>query len=506
MRTNLSLILLLIIGAYSQAVRDIPKLPIYVGRSYDLLVGNPLSNEVDPGFQHEIFMFTYNNYEQTEDGKYLIPDGVSHRKVSSCSFSTDVTAYRGTETYQSQLKTKATVEGGYSGLLVKGSFSMSTTYEKVEKETTVSNNTLTHATAECEAYELSIDLFKVATFQPNFIAAVNESYHSGNWDKFVTQFGTHFVYDVTMGGRATQEISYDYQSVSKMSSIGIDINMAAKASFAKFFLDTSFDWHKYTEDISYAEKLSQTTDELYIGGEPPKDGDIHTWVTQVINNPMPIKYKVLDTSELFSRITTLDIDVSEAMNQYHTALDKYCVRVGCRSPIPDKPKPPPATISIEKMPAFGGNGGSPFEFKFDSTTMGAVKFVLRHGAGIDNLQIVLGDGVRNLVTPAQGGNGGGPAEWVVPAGQYVQQVEYRSGDRVDSLTFVTNKGVKSPYFGGGGGSYHLETFPDGYRIIGFYGRSGSRLDQVGFILAKTIYPNPQGEPQIDIIRKSLSTQ
>lgn len=49
-----------------------------------------------------------------------------------------------------------------------------------------------------------------------------------------------------MGGRATQEISYDFQTVSKLNSINVDINIAAKASFAKFFADTSFDWHKHT--------------------------------------------------------------------------------------------------------------------------------------------------------------------------------------------------------------------------------------------------------------------
>ena len=29
---------------------DLPKLPLYVGRGYDVLEGNPLSNKVDPGF------------------------------------------------------------------------------------------------------------------------------------------------------------------------------------------------------------------------------------------------------------------------------------------------------------------------------------------------------------------------------------------------------------------------------------------------------------------------
>lgn len=155
--------------------------------------------------------------------------------------------------------------------------------------------------------------------------------------------------------------------------------------------------------------------------------------------------------------------------------------------------------------ALGGGGGSPFTFEHVSTTMNAVKFLVRHGAGIDNLQILLSDGVKNVFTTAQGGQGGSLTEWAVPSGQFIEQVEYRSGDRVDSLTFITNKGVKSPYFGGGGGSYHLVTFPADYRIIGFYGRSGARLDEVGFILAKTLYPSGDSEPQIDIIRKSLST-
>jgi hypothetical protein len=57
------------------------------------------------------------------------------------------------------------------------------------------------------------------------------------------------------------------------------------------------------------------------------------------------------------------------------------------------------------------------------------------------------------------------------------------------LTFVTNKGNKSPKYGGTGGSYYLETFPAGYRIVGLYGRDGARLDGVGFILGKTEYHN-----------------
>lgn len=200
-----------------------------------------------------------------------------------------------------------------------------------------------------------------------------------------------------------------------------------------------------------------------------------------------------------------DFNLAEATAQFHQALDAYCESTGCRKPTPDKPKPPAATTVNTRSKSYGGNGGSPFEFTQPSTTLDAIKFIVRHGTNVDNIQILLGDGVKKVYTPAKGGQGGAPTEWSVPDGQYVEQIEYRSGDRLDAITFVTNTGLKSPSFGGGGGSYHLETFPDGYRIIGFFGRSGDRVDQLGFILAKTVYP-PYGQPYLDIVRKQLQTE
>jgi hypothetical protein len=58
-----------------------------------------------------------------------------------------------------------------------------------------------------------------------------------------------------MGARFTQETSYTFKSISIMRSLDIDINIAAKASFAKFLNDTSFDWNKYAESINYSEKF-----------------------------------------------------------------------------------------------------------------------------------------------------------------------------------------------------------------------------------------------------------
>ena len=55
-----------------------------------------------------------------------------------------------------------------------------------------------------------------------------------------------------MGGRATEEIIYTYESASKMESLQIDVELTAKASFAKFYADSSFDFHKYETQIKYS--------------------------------------------------------------------------------------------------------------------------------------------------------------------------------------------------------------------------------------------------------------
>ena len=73
---------------------------MYMGRSYNLLEGNPLTDQIDPGFSHEIFDWQYTKRETTEDGRYLVPDKVGHRTVSSCTLSTSTEVHQGATSYQ----------------------------------------------------------------------------------------------------------------------------------------------------------------------------------------------------------------------------------------------------------------------------------------------------------------------------------------------------------------------------------------------------------------------
>ena len=266
--------------------------------------------------------------------------------------------------------------------------------------------------------------------EDSFEVAVNASYHSNNWDTFIEEYGTHFVKDVTMGGRALQEISYTSQSVSKLNSLDIDISTAARARFAQFFGDRSTDWEKYEEQIRYSSVMTNKTTELYIGGHPPRDGDVRSWIDNVINNPMPIRYSVIELTELFDKVEIFGIktNLAKVKKSFVTALVDYCHKIGCKKPIDDLPKPGPAKVELENSPPFGGPGGMPFQFVIPNPLVNVKSFLIRAGNWVNTVQMLFTDGVKSTYSPAYGTNTDASFyQWDVPEEEFVSQVEFNLG-------------------------------------------------------------------------------
>ena len=95
-RLFLFLLTILLVSIYAQP----QQLPMYIGSGYNVITGNPLVNSRDPGILQSLFQFHYTKGITTEDGKYLIPDEVYHRKSSSCSLSSQTEIIRGGDTYK----------------------------------------------------------------------------------------------------------------------------------------------------------------------------------------------------------------------------------------------------------------------------------------------------------------------------------------------------------------------------------------------------------------------
>lgn len=80
----------------------------------------------------------------------------------------------------------------------------------------------------------------------------------------------------------------------------------------------------------------------------------------------------------------------------------------------------------------------------------------------------------------QGGKDGFKADVTLPQGEYVVRVDYRSGDRIDSIGFVTNRGRSFGPYGGKGGSPGSYSVTAGESLGCMSGRAGKSIDQLIF--------------------------
>ena len=112
---------------------------------------------------------------------------------------------------------------------------------------------------------------------------------------------------------------------------------------------------------------------------------------------------------------------------------------------------------------------------------------------VNKYQMILGDGIDKMFLTAHGGTGGKPTAWNVPQGEKIASIEYYYDKYVNALTFITNKGNKSPTFGSKVGKTAMVNIPADQRIIGDYGKSGDYVDQLGFFVGKTIIPTPKSD-------------
>jgi hypothetical protein len=133
-------------------------------------------------------------------------------------------------------------------------------------------------------------------------------------------------------------------------------------------------------------------------------------------------------------------------------------------------------INSTRSKTFGGsNGGSSFDDSHNIGAWGRIRqIVVRHGNEVDSIGVFWANG--NFFT--HGGTGGTATVINLNPDEFISRVEGRSGDRLDQITFRSNKRAYGP-FGGGGGSPFTVDF-SGKALHYLFGRSGAEIDQIGF--------------------------
>ena len=120
---------------------------------------------------------------------------------------------------------------------------------------------------------------------------------------------------------------------------------------------------------------------------------------------------------------------------------------------------------------WGGRGGNSFDWKSDYPDYKLKEIYYTEGQrGLDSYQMVYYYKDKMMRSPVYGNPSSHPKVWKVPDGEFIVKIEYRQGSWLDGITFVTNKGTKSPQFGGHGGNGPFTyVIPAGQRLAGIYG-------------------------------------
>lgn len=138
------------------------------------------------------------------------------------------------------------------------------------------------------------------------------------------------------------------------------------------------------------------------------------------------------------------------------------------------------TGSISGPRHAGGGGGGAWSDNDKCAGQYVTGFRLRYGGGVDAVQFHYG--TRGWAEP-HGYSSKDPykIDVTLPKGDYIVGVDYRSGSRIDSVSFKTKSGkTYGPYGGGGGGSSATYTVTPGEKLACMSGRAGSSIDQLIF--------------------------
>jgi len=373
------LLFLLISIVVSQKLPNID----YLSFGYNILKGNPHSTKEggDPGFVIErIFELSYTEQKRTQDGRYEIPDRTDVGHGESCELNFGSTGISGSEKYSHSLEEEITVSVSGWGASFKASYD----YKKVQEETHDYKKLFTFAKAVCEIYAASINMPLSPKLSANFIEAANdlpEDFNSQDYWEFIDNWGTHFVKQIRMGARFGCQTKLSEEAWSSLESMGIKVEVAA--SYSGFGITGAVDTR--TED---QKKMAKTFDEKKeetklsaIGSRPVQGGDWKAWLASVYADPMPLRYQLVQISEIFQQTFFKEVKFNKDLNKLRRNMDMalagYCGYIknkglidSCSAPGPDPPFPKHATSCRYCAKTCGGrfpldNGGIAVDTAWD---------------------------------------------------------------------------------------------------------------------------------------------
>ena len=311
----------------------------FLGRGYDMFLGNPLSTQgVDPGYRLGVFKISF-GLGSTTDGVFSIPKLVTATREPYTSFDstsrviTSESEYQesATEGFELEVSAGFEYEGAFT-LSAEASFSLNKEHEKTMETISKSESVFVQIVGQTVAYRARLEdktpadvtdafaeyvfnldpscEYKTGTFVPKCAEEEEEKYQ-----RVIELFGTHYTTSVTMGGKAFDRYTLSANEMEKIqtqvasSSMGLSVSAAAEYSSFSGFVKTS---GQVTSQLSSTARSllktqSTTRNQWFLGGDPGMgDGEsaslesLKNWAATVPAKPVPISVSLMPLPALLT--------------------------------------------------------------------------------------------------------------------------------------------------------------------------------------------------------------
>ncbi|CDR96265.1 hypothetical protein BBBOND_0301690 [Babesia bigemina] len=326
----------------------------YLGCGYDILYGNPLIDDgslVDPGYRNPIISFTLTQYrgKARKDPKYASVPGAWIRPLVSCRRSSERTVVKSMKDYQKALAVDSEV--GFGSIDDSVKFALSAGYAESAGINLSKTRRLHIQRNYCFLLEAALPVngqyaFKksfeiaVSLLTPNFRTSsetcttirysMNPDHpdcveHVKPWMNLFELFGTHFTYNIKIGGRLTELEQVNASKSGKRSNAQAkaraDIQVTKSVAAGSVGVDgTKMSNNSNMTNVSFSYVN-------VLGGSPIGNADDEdeylAWIHSIPNNPMPIRSQLAPLSKLFR---------SQALKEaYDDAMEFYMALNGLRN-------------------------------------------------------------------------------------------------------------------------------------------------------------------------------
>ena len=316
-----------------------------LGVGYDIYIGNPdnasPAGQLDPGYKlTPVIDLVY---------KAATPSSVTVENLmvthySQCQLAPDVKSIHDVDEYRYFLDSLAVASSSSKNFGAR--FNASSNYEMVAALTNNYDQQFYHISTSCPSYTAYFPSNTPLQLSDVFKSYVN-TLDKSNVDDFVRKFGTHFVKNVTMGGRYAARDVFKPSDVVDFVFNDYDMHEIATLSFEQGMKARGASTVSSKEVTLY--QSERTLNVTYYLGEKPRLVNEHfdpqEWFKSVQQNPQPIMYELEPLTSLLnagnfphdSLITTKEARVANAINNYCIKLNlKYCSTTVPPGPLPTR--------------------------------------------------------------------------------------------------------------------------------------------------------------------------